>query len=102
MTTELRTALFLQAACTPTWRNFLDLPTSYAVHYASTPAYDAYNGIGLGRNMDYMRLYSMPNGTTSQLEHLLPLGQIKIGTCSTEASDGTWIEAKQKINGDEL
>ena len=90
MAAELRTALFLQAACTPTWRNFLDLPTAYATHYASAPAYDAYDGIGLGRDMDYGRMHLMPNGTSSQLEHLLPLEHISIGTCSKEAHDGTW------------
>jgi len=90
MTAELRTALFVQAACTPTWHNFLDLPSSYAVHYANPPAYDAFNGTGLGRDMDYMGLYRMSNASAIQLEHLLPLGSVKIGTCSTEASDGTW------------
>ena len=40
--------------------------------------------------MLYMGKREILNGNSPELERLLPSGQVKIGTCSTEAANETW------------
>ena len=79
------------AAPTPceftSWRPFLDLPSPHAAYFASKDAYDAYDGVGLSREMGLLGMKRLPAANASVTRAVLPSGEIRVSECEADESD---------------
>ena len=72
-------------------RPFLSLSDPHAAHFASKNAYDAYDGVGLGKEMGLLGMKELPRANASFMKSLLPAGEMTVSECAVEEEPGrTW------------
>lgn len=77
--------------CDWAWSPFLELRDAHAVFSPNTDSYDAFAGVGLGRNMKFAEMYTMTAANATQTAALLPHGSVQHGSCDGDDTDvGFW------------
>lgn len=89
------------------WRPFLDLHSPHAAYFASKDAYDAYDGVGLSREMGLLGMKRLAAANASVTRAVLPSGEIRVSECeANEADTRKWLHQRvgplQTIGGCEL
>jgi hypothetical protein len=77
--------------CSFHWQPFLELQNAHAVHFTSTDAFDRFEGVGLGRDMDVQGLGTYLAANTTQADQLLPEGLLHVGSCATTQGQDEWL-----------